>query len=455
MRATGETLSKPLLSICIPTYNRADVLELLLGDLEVECAAYLDQIEVVVSDNASPDRTEAVVRNSALPVVYSRNSENIGFAGNLLNATAKLASGEYVWIVGDDDLILPGGVARVIQSLLAAPDVDYHYINFGWINYQFRMRVGQADAAVGGDLQCDVQEWRLLPRLEDLAFLPAKNPSVLFSCIFSFVARRHFFVKALDWLRPSRSLDGSSTLIDDCFPHAMITLPNLVGRPIAYIGRPCVLQSVGGWEWGEYANKNMIFGIHQFFCWLEESTSIAKDGMDRLWSSYYDMAGRLFARMQCAPSDNKGADIVLQQAIPSCSSNPIFWAAFMDEAKACIETNYEAEFLAKMTRHYAMLKPGARIGVWGWRGRGYQFLRAIPDLAENIVWIGDRDSVLHGDRAKPLELSISAPISMMSADLDCLVVAVHRKFVTEIVDETASLVGRGIHIISMPGDVSS
>lgn len=50
---------KPYLSICIPTYNRSEVLkESLMQLLKYEG----DDIEVVISDNCSPDNTEEVVR---------------------------------------------------------------------------------------------------------------------------------------------------------------------------------------------------------------------------------------------------------------------------------------------------------------------------------------------------------------------------------------------------------
>src|SRR5690606_29705270 len=104
----------------------------------------LDKVEIVVSDNASEDHTGSTVRASGLPVIYHRNPTNIGFSANLLHVTARLASAEYVWVVGDDDLILPGGVARVLDSIARAPDVDYHYVNFGWIGTQLRRRMAQA-----------------------------------------------------------------------------------------------------------------------------------------------------------------------------------------------------------------------------------------------------------------------------------------------------------------------
>ena len=186
-------------------------------------------------------------------------------------------------------------------------------------------------------LQCMDTDWKRLSRLEDLAFLPADNPSALFSGIFCFVTRRQYYIDAVSVLQPSNSLDGSSTVIADCFPHAMLSLPRVAGKPIAYIGEPCLMQGISGWEWGAYAYKNMIFGTHQFFEWLEQTT-FASDAMQHLWNSYYHMAGRLYFRMLHYREEHKGLDIVLKKAIPSSAGHVIFWDAFMEESHTCIST---------------------------------------------------------------------------------------------------------------------
>ncbi|WP_313249443.1 glycosyltransferase [Stenotrophomonas acidaminiphila] len=448
-------MSKPVLSICIPTFNRADMLGLLLENIRDECRHLLDKVEIVVSDNASEDHTGSTVRASGLPVVYHRNPTNIGFSANLLHVTARLASAEYVWVVGDDDLILPGGVARVLDSIARAPDVDYHYVNFGWIGTQLRRRMAQTPNPDMADfplehLQCDLREWRRLEQLEDLTALPGRNPSVLFSCIFSFVSRRRFFSEALEWLNPSASLDGSSTHIDDCFPHAMLTLPRVVGRPVAYIGVPCVLQTIGGWEWKAYANKNMIFGIHQFFRWLE-GKGFGREGMERLWASYHDMAGRLFSRMQCYQEENKGFDIVMREAIPDAASHGAFWEAFMAETRTSIETDYEAGMLARAARDFVRRHPGARLGLWGIQGRGYRFLKETPDLYGNMVWVADRDARLHGDALEYTTLEVSDPASLREQALDCLVIATRRDFIDEVIATASASLPPGTVFISTNG----
>ena len=46
-----------LLSLCIPTYNRADILKETLTKLVLEPAFILGRVEICISDNASTDHT--------------------------------------------------------------------------------------------------------------------------------------------------------------------------------------------------------------------------------------------------------------------------------------------------------------------------------------------------------------------------------------------------------------
>jgi abequosyltransferase len=125
---------KPLLTIAIPTYNRSrylrELLQSLLEDLRGE-----SRIELIVSDNASPDETPQLVeefRNRGLQLRYIRNETNIGADANFLQCFEQ-ASGKYVWIFGDDDIIVPGGIEKALR-LLAADDYSLVYMS----PYEFR-----------------------------------------------------------------------------------------------------------------------------------------------------------------------------------------------------------------------------------------------------------------------------------------------------------------------------
>ena len=111
------------LSICIPTYNRADYLPELLDSILAQ-TSYGCDLEVVVSDNASTDDTPAVVeryRERFSRFVYHRAETNQGADRNFLKVVA-VATGDFCWLMGSDDRLEPGGLAAVERALLDHPD---------------------------------------------------------------------------------------------------------------------------------------------------------------------------------------------------------------------------------------------------------------------------------------------------------------------------------------------
>jgi abequosyltransferase len=111
----------PLLSICIPTWNRCAYLAQNLAQLHRELDS-LDsryRVEVLVSDNASDDQTHKAVQDAqedGLNVRYVRNAENLGSDRNIAQCF-NLATGAYVMLLGDDDLLVDGALSPIIEVL--------------------------------------------------------------------------------------------------------------------------------------------------------------------------------------------------------------------------------------------------------------------------------------------------------------------------------------------------
>ena len=114
------------LTIAIPTYNRCDLLH---RTLESVMTQWSDCIEVIVSDNASTDGTEAMMEeySQEKKVRYFRNPENLGMDKNFLKCL-QLARGEYIHLLSDDDILLPGAVAKIL-SLIESERPDYINLN--------------------------------------------------------------------------------------------------------------------------------------------------------------------------------------------------------------------------------------------------------------------------------------------------------------------------------------
>ena len=110
-----------LLSIAIPTYNRADYLKRCLDHIVVQFGdeQVRNSVEVVISDNASPDNTQEVAKEyqARFPnIKYFRNEKNVGFDLNVINAVEK-STGKYCWHIGDDDFIQNGALKFVLDFL--------------------------------------------------------------------------------------------------------------------------------------------------------------------------------------------------------------------------------------------------------------------------------------------------------------------------------------------------
>lgn len=122
--------TSPLISVCIPTYNRAYDLRICLSQLigEIE-GLKTDAVEIVVSDNASRDGTKEYVETltNKYPFIrYYRNSRNVGFGRNM-NQAVNNASGSYFWLMGSDDKIVAGSLSKVLHALNSQADILIGY----------------------------------------------------------------------------------------------------------------------------------------------------------------------------------------------------------------------------------------------------------------------------------------------------------------------------------------
>ena len=122
-----EASPQPLLTLAIPTYNRAANLELLLAALAPAArrpppgrAPRLRQR----LPRRTPNPSCAASSPPASAAATSATPINIGADANFLQCYRQ-AAGKYVWIFGDDDFLFPGSLARII-SLLAAGRVRPH-----------------------------------------------------------------------------------------------------------------------------------------------------------------------------------------------------------------------------------------------------------------------------------------------------------------------------------------
>lgn len=120
-RACAGTASA-LVSICIPTFNRADRLARAVASA---LAQDHPAIEVVISDNHSTDATEEWCRALAdedTRVTYVRNDRNVGPTANF-NQARSLATGDFLMWLGDDDQLEPNYVSACLEAFEHDPSL--------------------------------------------------------------------------------------------------------------------------------------------------------------------------------------------------------------------------------------------------------------------------------------------------------------------------------------------
>ena len=130
-----------LVSVIIPTYNRADYLREAVESIFAQTYPF---IEILVIDDGSSDRgahTESVLKpylstDSLLPgrpqvtYLYQKNSGLV----SAVNRGLALTQGEYIQRLDDDDRLLPEKIARSVEVFQSCPEVGlvatgYHYID--------------------------------------------------------------------------------------------------------------------------------------------------------------------------------------------------------------------------------------------------------------------------------------------------------------------------------------
>lgn len=117
-KCAPASVSGPLLSIFIPTFNGAKSLRLLLIEIGKGIALLpgRETVEVVVSDNASTDDTEKVCSEFSDFISYTRSATNVGFDSNFSRCLSE-CKGEFIWTIGDDDWVQNSAVRKVINQL--------------------------------------------------------------------------------------------------------------------------------------------------------------------------------------------------------------------------------------------------------------------------------------------------------------------------------------------------
>ena len=121
---------QPILSICIPTYNRAEILRDTLTHY-VSCSELDDGVEIIISDNASPDHTQEVCKEFVEKyknIHYFRNEQNVRDRNFII--VQNYAKGRYIKLMNDNIYMPNEAIGKMKEYILdnAASQVPLFFV---------------------------------------------------------------------------------------------------------------------------------------------------------------------------------------------------------------------------------------------------------------------------------------------------------------------------------------
>ena len=225
-----------------------------------QMAQFASEVECVVSDNASSDRTSEVIASYSdrFPIRVFRNEENIGIIANITKSVSELARGEFALVIGDDDALCALAVERILKVLRVHDAPDLVALNVGFLPLDQRP---PALAAFGG-IQAETKK-TLRQSGQDGIFLfeeLLEGPCVEFTASYSVVIRRSVWIKYF----PSACRDEPFTSVRTTYPHAYVIANAIPGRPVASIPDPAVMiyEMPGNeYSWARYRALNSLIHV--------------------------------------------------------------------------------------------------------------------------------------------------------------------------------------------------
>ncbi len=236
---------RPRLSICVSTFNRGHWLAVCLHAIARAWPVSRTDVELLVCDNASTDHTPEVVRPflGRDDLRYLRNAENVGMLGNL-RLTAQAARGQYVWIIGDDDVLVEGAIEGVLRAIDEPVAPALIYLNYAHTRAADPGTIGDLGQFVAAATPAVEPGPDQVGRVRDIC----ANSENFFTAIYCLVLRRDHALLAY-----SQCTDGApfSTMLT-AIPTTRHVLERMMDEPAHWIGTPALVANMNV-SWSQHA----------------------------------------------------------------------------------------------------------------------------------------------------------------------------------------------------------
>ena len=227
------------LSICIPTFNRAKYLSNCLQSIISMNKPKGLKYEVCISDNGSNDNTKEIVLKAKKKIYinYNKNETNLGIPRNFIKVVS-MAAGEFVWLIGDDDLLLPHTLDNLKILFEKNRGVDFFYINSFLLDTNFILSFQQPFDVV--NLPTNMKKFSSFKKSQELNFFELINSKVSFDFLggmFLSVFKRRM------WLDNVGVLNNKAINDNRVFSHFDNTFPHIKIFSVAFSNSKAYLQA--------------------------------------------------------------------------------------------------------------------------------------------------------------------------------------------------------------------
>jgi glycosyltransferase involved in cell wall biosynthesis len=307
---------RPLLSCSITTYNRSKWLSHSLPRLVEATRPWRDVVEIVVCDNASTDDTPDIVdrfRNEANFRVH-RNSSNVGMLGNL-GATARHSRGAFMWLLGDDDLLIKGAIENVLEGIASRPEIEMVYLNYAYTNFNEPEQLASAEQLIAkATTIAPGGPNRYAATLREIAGLNENLFTAIYACVF----RRDHAMRAYQ----TDTRGAPFTSMRTCIPSSVYTLATLCERPAWWVGEPAVVvnMNVSWLRWVLLWHLERMPDLYQ----EAELRGVDRDRLDLYLLQHLTQAEQWVRSVYFEAEDSIRANFSLGRLLERCKHLPEF-----------------------------------------------------------------------------------------------------------------------------------
>ncbi|WDF54707.1 glycosyltransferase family 2 protein [Mucilaginibacter sp. KACC 22063] len=284
-------IQNPILSICIPTYNRSKYLVSCLQSILKQVKDYM-HIEILVSDNQSTDDTNQQIQQfiNHPKFKYFLQTENLGATKNYFKLVSDYATGDFCWIIGDDDFLVQGALDVVYNLITQYKDTtDYFYASVKGLNVEDYNKHTNFDTTLLSDRV--TKENIVFSEVDKFEELISPRYSIIFlGELMASIFRREL------WISHEINIEGENLAsLQTTYPHAVVLASKFMGSKAIYIKTPLIRDLSGAREWWDKLGYILVVQVKNLLDYYKD-LGVSKKILKECYKSYLQMSFKYFLK---------------------------------------------------------------------------------------------------------------------------------------------------------------